>query len=213
MQFIQGISSILILFVLFIPMILISVQLTILFLILIPVIFLFTFSYGKITRKRALLGQRSLAQVNAFVQETISGILIIKSFRKEKTVYEEFQDINNQSYRINRSRALVMSTIYPGLNIIVAIFFVLLIYYGGTAIISGSLRASELYLFIQSSWIIFWPIFQIAMFWPMFQEGMAAGERLFSLQDSQPQITEGNHIIPEIKGRIEFKDVTFSYIP
>ena len=213
MQFIQAISSILILFVLFIPMIMINVQLSILFLILVPIIFLFTFSFGKITRKKALLGQRSLAQVNAFVQESIAGIQIIKSFRKEEKVYEEFQEINNQSYQINKSRAIIMSTIYPGLNIIVAIFFAFLIYYGGTAIVSGSLRASELYLFIQSSWIIFWPIFQIALFWPMFQEGMAAGERIFSLQDSQPQITEGDHIFPEMKGKIEFKKVAFGYIP
>lgn len=213
MQFIQAISSILILFILFIPMIMISVQLTILFLILVPVILLFTFSFSKITRKKALLGQRSLAQVNAFVQESLAGIQIIKSFRKEEMAYEEFQDINNQSYQINKSRAMIMTTIYPGLNIIVAIFFVFLIYYGGTAIVNGSLRASELYLFIQSSWIIFWPIFQIAMFWPMFQEGMAAGERIFSLQDSQPKITEGDLIIPEMKGKIEFKNISFSYIP
>lgn len=213
MQFIQAMSSILILFILFIPMIMISVQLTILYLILFPIIFLFTFSFRKITRKKALLGQRSLAQVNAFVQESITGIQIIKSFRKEEKVYEEFQEINNQSYQINKSRALVMTTIYPGLSIISALFFAFLLYYGGTGIVHGSLSASELYLFIQSSWIIFWPIFQIAMFWPMFQEGMAAGERMFSLQDSQPQITEGDHIIPEIKGKIEFKKVTFSYIP
>ena len=81
MQFIQAISSILVLFILFIPMIMINVQLTILFIILIPVIFLFTFSFSKITRKKALLGQRSLAQVNAFVKESLAGILIIKSFR------------------------------------------------------------------------------------------------------------------------------------
>ena len=211
--FIRSISSILILGILFIPMIMISVQLTIIFLLLVPFIILFTFSFRKIARKRALLGQRSLSQVNAFVQESIAGIQIIKSFRKEEKIFEEFQEINNQSYQINKSRAILMSRIYPGLNIIMGFFFAFLIYYGGIAIVNGSLRASELYLFIQSSWIIFGPIFQIALFWPMFQEGMAAGERMFSLQDSQPQITEGNHILPEMKGKIEFKNLTFGYLP
>ena len=211
--FIHSITAILVLIIMVIPMISISVGLTVIFLGFVPLIFLFTLSFRSAARKRMLLGQRSLAQVNAFVQETMAGIQIIKTFSQEEKVFDEFQAINNQSFHVNLNRALLMNIIYPALGIMVAVFLTFLIYFGGNAIVSNSLKASELYLFIQSSWIIFPPMFQLALFFPMFQEGMTAAERIFALMDSESKITQGNYVFPEIKGKIQFKSLNFSYTP
>ncbi|MFW9882288.1 MAG: ABC transporter ATP-binding protein, partial [Candidatus Thorarchaeota archaeon] len=67
--------------------------------------------------------------------------------------------------------------------------------------------------FLQSSLILFNPLLQIASFWPQFQEGLAAAERIFALQDSQSYIKQGNHVLESIKGKIEFDNLGFEYVP
>jgi len=211
--FMQLISSFLILIIVLIPMLLFNILLTGIFLLIVPIIFAFTLSFRKIARRKSLLGQRSLAQVNAFVQESMAGIQIIKNFRQEKSKFAEFQAINNQSFRVNMSRALFLNIIFPSLDILIGVLYSLFVYFGGHAIAMGTLSVSEFYLFFQSSWILFQPLFQISSFWPQFQEGMAAGERIFALMDSPSLIEGGDYIFEKIEGKIEFENLEFSYIP
>ena len=211
--FTELISSFLILIIVVIPMIMISNLLTIIFILMVPSVFIFTLSFRKVARRKSLLGQRSLAQVNAFVQESMAGIQIIKSFRQEGTQFDNFQAINDQSFRVNMSRALFLNILFPSLDILIGILYALLIFFGGHLITSNVLNASDVYLFFQSSGILFQPILQIASFWPQFQEGMAAAERIFALQDSQSYIKQGDYILDEINGKIEFDNLEFGYSP
>ncbi len=209
--FVSTLSSLMILVIVIVPMIIVSWLITSILLILVPIMFVFAFSFRKAARRRTLLGQRSLALVNAFVQESMSGIQIIKTFRQEKKLYDEFQAINKQSYKVNMRRALFMNILYPSLDIIVGLIFALLIYFGGNAVVIGELQMGDLYMFFQSSVIIFQPLFQLASFWPQFQDGMSAAERMFSLMDSESEIKEGDYVHPELKGKIEFENLNFSY--
>ena len=179
---------------------------------IVPLVFMFALAFRKVARRKSILGQRSLAQVNAFVQESMSGIQIIKSFRKEDAQFENFQAINDQSFRVNMSRALFLSILFPSLDILIAVLYALLVFFGGNFIIQGVLSGSDIYLFLQSSLVLFQPLLQIAGFWPQFQEGLAAAERIFALQDSQSYIKQGNFVLNEIKGKIEFDNLGFEYV-
>ena len=212
-MFTELISSFLIFMIVFIPMIIVSPLLTGVFMIIVPFVFAFTLSFRKITRKKSLYGQRSLAQVNAFVQESMAGIQIIKSFRQEESQYDNFQAINKQSYKVNMSRALYLSILFPSLDILVAVLYALLIFFGGNLILQGELSGSDIYLFLQSSLLMFSPILQIAGFWAQFQDGLSAAERIFALQDSQSYIKQGGHVLDSIKGKIEFDNLGFEYVP
>jgi len=212
-MFTELISSFLIFMVVFIPMIIISPLLTGVFMIIVPFVFAFTLSFRKITRRKSLYGQRSLAQVNAFVQESMAGIQIIKSFRQEESQYNNFKAINKQSYRVNMSRALYLSILFPSLDILVAVLYALLIFFGGNLILQGELSGSDIYLFLQSSLLMFSPILQIAGFWVQFQDGLSAAERIFALQDSQSYIKQGTRVLDSIKGKIEFDNLGFEYVP
>ncbi len=212
-MFTELISSFLIFMIVFIPMIIISPLLTGVFMIIVPFVFVFTLSFRKITRRKSVYGQRSLAQVNAFVQESMAGIQIIKSFRQEESQYDNFQAINKQSYRVNMSRALYLSILFPSLDILVAVLYALLIFFGGNLILQGELSGSDIYLFLQSSLLMFSPILQIASFWTQFQDGLSAAERIFALQDSQSYIKQGSFVLDSIKGRIEFDNLGFEYVP
>ncbi|MFX1573493.1 MAG: ABC transporter ATP-binding protein [Promethearchaeota archaeon] len=212
-MFTELISSFIMLIIVLIPMIFISPLLTGVFMLMIPIVFAFTLSFRKVARKKSMYGQRSLAQVNAFIQESMAGIQIIKSFRQEESQFDNFQAINDQSFQVNMSRALYLSILFPSLDIFIAILYALLIFFGGNFILQGVLSGSDIYLFLQSSLILFAPILQIASFWPQFQEGLSAAERIFALQDSQSYIKQGDYVLDSIKGKIEFENLEFEYVP
>ena len=212
-MFTELISAFLMLIIVIIPMIFISPLLTGVFMLIVPIVFAFTLSFRKVARRKSVYGQRSLAQVNAFVQESMAGIQIIKSFRQEESQFENFQAINKQSFRVNMSRALYLSILFPSLDILIAVLYALLIFFGGNFITQGVLSGSDIYLFLQSSLILFAPILQIAGFWPQFQEGLSAAERIFALQDSQSYIKQGDYVLDSIKGKIEFDNLGFEYVP
>jgi len=212
-MFTELISSFIMFVIVIIPMAFISPLLTGVFMIIVPIVFAFTLAFRKVARRKSVLGQRSLAQVNAFVQESMAGIQIIKSFRQEDSQFDNFQAINEQSYRVNMSRALYLSILFPSLDILIAVLYALLIFFGGNFIIQGVLSGSDIYLFLQSSLILFAPILQIAGFWTQFQEGLSAAERIFALQDSQSYIKQGDHVLDSIKGKLEFENLGFEYVP
>ncbi len=211
-MFTELISAFLMLIIVIIPMIFISALLTGVFMLIVPVVFAFTLSFRKVARRKSVYGQRSLAQVNAFVQESMAGIQIIKSFRQEESQFDNFEEINKQSYRVNMSRALYLSILFPSLDILIAVLYALLIFFGGNFIIQGVLSGAAIYYFLQGSLILFEPLLQIAGFWPQFQEGLAAAERIFALQDSQSYIKQGDYVLDAIKGKIEFENLGFEYV-
>src|SRR5439155_15987117 len=123
--------------------------------------------------------RRIQAVVSAHIQETISGISVAKTFRKEEAVYSEFLDVNNQSYRINLRTNYVFSGIFPILNILAGIGTAAIVYFGGQTAREGALTAGSWYLFIQGLTLFWFPLTSIASFWSQFQLGLAASERVF----------------------------------
>jgi ABC-type multidrug transport system fused ATPase/permease subunit len=205
-------SSFFVIIFLILIMFFINVILSLLFLITVPLYFLLAMGFMKVARRRTLLGQRALASVNAFAKETYSGIQIAKTFRQEEKLYQNFKNINNQSYKVNLRRAFLFNIIFPSLGIIQGIVLMLIVYFGGAAIFNGVISAGDLNLFIQSTWLLTFPIFQIAAFWPQLQAGLASAERIFALIDTQPKVIQTDNIKPSIlKGKIEFKNLFFEY--
>jgi len=177
-----------------------------------PLFLIAALSFRKFARKMTLLGQRALASVNAFTKESFSGIQIAKTFRRENKVYENFLQVNNQSYRVNLKRAFLLNAIFPTLGLIQGVVTTLLIIIGSRFVIEGVVGVGQLILFIQSINLLFFPLLVIATFWPMFQTGMAASERIFAIIDTLPLVVQTNNIKPsKLKGEIEFKNMTFQY--
>jgi len=209
--FMQTTSSIFVVFIILAAMIRINSRLTIVFLLMAPLIFAVALSFRKVARRRTLLGQRALAVVNAFVQESITGIQVAKTFRQESKLYEKFNNVNTQSYQVNLSRAFVTTIIFPTLSVVQGLTLALLIYYGGSATLQGQINAGDLYLFLQSLQILFFPLLSIASFWPSFQAGLSAAERIFALIDTPPAVLQRNSLKQKIKGEIVFDNLQFQY--
>jgi ABC-type multidrug transport system fused ATPase/permease subunit len=193
---------------------LVNVQLTLITLALSPFIVIVALAFRKIARETVTRSRRVNAIVSSHIQETISGIGVAKTFRQEQTIYEEFLNVNTQSYRVNLRTGYTFSSIFPILNFLAGIGTAALVYFGGSSAQAGNLTAGEWYLFIQGLALFWFPLTSIASFWSQFQLGLAAGERVFALIDAEPKVIQTDNVKPaQIKGEIRFENVDFSYNP
>lgn len=190
----------------------VNVQLTLMTLMLTPFIVFTALMFRKIARQTVTNSRRVNAIVSSHIQETISGISIAKAFRQEQAIYDQFLDVNAQSYRVNLRTNYTFSSIFPILNLMAGIGTAALVYFGGLQAQAGTLTPGEWYLFIQGLALFWFPLTSIASFWSQFQLGLAAGERVFALIDAEAKVVQTDHRdVPQLKGDIEFEHVVFSY--
>ncbi len=179
-----------------------------------PLVLLVALLFRAAARWVTQQAQRATAEVNATIQETISGIGVAKSFRQEQAVYDAFRRTNRMTYRVQLWRGWVFDTIFPALDILTAIGLALVIYYGGLRVIGGTISTGDWYLFVQSLAVFYFPLTGIASFWSQFQLGLGASERIFSLIDTEPRVMQtAEQPVETLKGRITVAQVDFAYRP
>jgi ATP-binding cassette, subfamily B, bacterial len=206
------ISQSLLVFLMIIYLFTVNIQMTVILLIIVPAIMLTSLKFRRTARQTMTNSRRQLATVNAHIQESISGIAIAKAFRREYMIYNEFKEINNKFYQVERKNGIVFGSIFPILKVVVGIGVSLIVWTGINFAQQGSLTPGEWFLFIQGISIIWLPLTAIASFWSQFQLGLAAGERIFALLDAPSEIQQTDDIYVEtIKGEIRFVDVDFFY--
>ncbi len=175
-------------------------------------ILIITLMFRKVARAVTRQGSRAMAAVNDTIQETVTGISVAKNFRKEAMIYDEFVQVNTQSYRINLRRGVVLATIFPMLNAAGGIATALIVYLGALAAINGTLSLSLWYLYIQAVDRFWMPLINIATYWNQFQQAMSSLERIFALIDAENSVRQtGSRPADGLRGQIEFRDVGFRY--
>jgi ATP-binding cassette, subfamily B, bacterial len=179
-----------------------------------PLVIIAALAFRRIARKATQQSQRASALVNSAVSETVSGIGVAKSFRREALIYSEFRETNLMQYGIKLRQSIIFGSIWPVLNIISGLALVILVYYGGVISIEtpDQLSPGDWYLFIQSVGLFFFPLTSIASFWSQFQLGLAASERVFALMDADSKVVQtGNKPVDEMHGEVIFTNVRFAY--
>src|SRR5205823_14715795 len=127
-----------------------SVQLALLAFAILPFIVLIALGFRRIARRTTQRSQRSMARVNANVQEVISGITVAKNFRQEQNMYNEFKKVNEQSYHVNVRSGFVYNGVFPLLFLVANIGTTIVVYFGGLNVLDRSISAGEWFLFVQS---------------------------------------------------------------
>lgn len=187
-------------------------RLTLLAISIAPAIIVTALAFRRIARRASRETQRARAIVNAHLQETLGGISVAKNFRQEQTIYDEFLDINEQSYGVNLREGFVYSAIFPILIAIAGIGSVIIVYFGGRSTLEGIATPGDWFLFVQAITIFWFPLTSIASFWSQFQLGLSASERVFALIDSEPRVYQiGTLPLKKVKGEIEFRNIDFCY--
>jgi ATP-binding cassette subfamily B protein len=157
-------------------------------------------------------GSRAMAAVNDNIQESVAGIGIAKNFRREAMIYNEFSEVNNQSYRVNLKRGFVLALIFPTLNAVAGFGTGTVVYFGALSVMGGTINIGSWYLFIQSVDRFWFPLINLAAFWSQFQQGLSAAERIFALIDAENTVNQiDNQPVGHLNGKIEFDHVHLEY--
>lgn len=198
--------------ILFFVLLSINVELTLLLLLMLPAIIGVSVGFRALARRATRQGSRAMAAVNDNIQESVTGISVAKNFRREAMIYDEFTNVNNQSYRINLWRGFVLAMVFPALNAMGGIAFAALTYFGAGAALLGTIDVGAWYLFIQGVDRFFWPFINLSGYWSQLQAGLSATERVFALVDAENTVIQTSHQpTPPIQGAIDFDHVTFAY--
>lgn len=189
-----------------------EVRLTLAVLAMSPFVAVVALSFRRLARRVTQQGARAMGEVNKAIQEAVTGISVAKNFRQEATIYEEFREVNEQSYAINLKRGFVLAIIFPTLNALSGLATALLLYFGGRVAVAGLITVSAWYLFMAGLDRFWFPVINISAFWSQFQAGLAAAERVFALMDVEPVVVQtDNRPVPSLVGEITFDDVSFAY--
>jgi len=178
----------------------------------IPVVLLSALGFRSLARRATKRGMQAMADVNAAIKETVSGIAIAKNFRQEQSIFGTFDAANRTSYRVNVRRGLVLTLIWPTLNALSGIFTALLVYAGGMSAAQGGVTVGAWYLFILSLGRFFDPVMNLSAFWSNIQSGLSASERVFALIDAEPNVVQAERRdVPRLRGEIRFEELSFRY--
>jgi ATP-binding cassette subfamily B protein len=190
----------------------ISWQLTLAVLFFSVAIVVVAYSLRRIARLVTRRGFQAIADVNAAIQEAVTGISVAKNYRQEAAIYSDFLRVNSKSYDINLRRGFVLSNVFPVLNMVGGAGTAALVYFGGLSAAAGVITLGAWYLFITSVDRFWFPMAQLSAFWSQVQAGLSASERLFALIDAEPTVQQSAAIDPgRLAGEISFDSVDFRY--
>jgi ATP-binding cassette subfamily B protein len=188
-------------------------RLTLLLFSFMPFIFALAAGFRALARRVTKRGMQAMADVNATVKETISGISVAKNFRQEESIFAAFDASNRLSYRVNLRRGFVLSLVFPALNAMGGIFVAILVHVGGFSAAQGLVSIGAWYLFIMSLDQFFFPILNLSAFWSQIQSGLSAAERAFALIDADPNVVQtARGSVPVLKGDVSFARLSFRYV-
>lgn len=176
-----------------------------------PISAVIALSFRRVARRVTLHAKQVTAKINADIQESISGIMVAKSFRQEQAIFDAFHERNQEAYRVGLRRGLTLNTIFPILGISSGIATSLLVYVGGLAT-RGGISPGDWLLFMQTVGFYWWPIMSISSFWSQFQDGLSAAERVFALVDAEPKVIQSDRQpVGALEGQIDFHQLRLSY--
>ena len=154
----------------------------------------------------------AIARINAFLQEAVSGMLVLQLFNREKRAFNKFSAINASHMEAFKDAIMAYAVYYPVVEILSAIAIASIIWFGGNDVIRGVASLGVLVAFMQYAQRFFRPIQDLSEKYNILQSAMAAGERVFKLLDTKIEVTSAAVTKqPQGPGRIAFEHVWFAY--
>jgi ATP-binding cassette subfamily B protein/subfamily B ATP-binding cassette protein MsbA len=190
-----------------------SWQLTLITLLVAPLMVLLT-NYWRVRVRDAYRAARlRLSLINSYLNESISGIRVTQSFRRERQNFQHFDDLNSSFFDTNILAGRLTALFFPGVDFIGSLATALVVGVGGWLVLGDALTAGVLVAFVLYVERFFDPIRELAQRYNTFQATMAASERLFALLDTQPDLLDAPEAVslPLIAGQVSFDQVSFHY--
>ena len=182
-------------------------------LITIPLIVLITKVVGNYTKKAFIKRQKHLGDLNGYIEETIGGQEVITLFGKEKYVLDEFIVKNNSLKESSLKSEILSGIIHPLMNFVNNLGFGIVVFVGGYLTLNGATTIGTITSFVNYSREIARPLTQVATLYNTILAAIAGAERVFEIMDEVVDIVEkqDSKEVIELKGEVEFKNVSFGY--
>src|SRR4029453_2311644 len=192
----------------------ISPLLALIALITVPVSIWVTTVIGKRSQPQFVAQWGSTGKLNGHIEEMFTGHSLVKVFGRQHEAAETFEEHNRALYASSFRAQFISGLIQPAMMFIGNLNYVLVAVVGGLRVASGSLSLGDVQAFIQYSRQFSQPLMQVASMANLVQSGVASAERVFALLDAPEQSPEPAAVpLPEVRGRVAFENVSFSYSP
>ncbi|SHH94668.1 ATP-binding cassette, subfamily B [Clostridium collagenovorans DSM 3089] len=197
----------------FVMMVILSPLLTVASLISVPLIFILTRTIASKTKVYFKGQQDTLGALNSQIEESISGLDVIKAFNHEEKIISEFEKLNEDYKNVGFKAQVWSGLLMPLMNVINNLSFATVAMVGGTLAIKGYITLGVIASFLSYSRQFVRPLNEIANIFNTLQSAVAGAERVFELLDEEEEIIdkEGAKELKEVRGEVEFKDIYFGY--
>ncbi len=159
------------------------------------------------------LTREKIALVTAYLQETLSGVRIVRAFGQEPRHIRQFAELNDEHREANMRTVNLNAAYFPSVELLSAVATAVILLYGGNQVVDGAVTIGVLATFVFYLQSFFDPIQQLSQLYTTYQAGMAALDKIFDLLDERPDLSDSPDAIdlPPVKGEIEFENVDFGY--
>ncbi len=193
-------------------MIIISPKLTLLSMMPMPLITILVFFLGREINKRYMKIQEQYSTITARAQESFSGIRVVKAYVQENAEIGDFSLLNLDYIRKNMSMVKIWGIFFPAIVLFSGTAVVMVLWFGGKAVISGSMTLGDFVAFTVYLLHLIWPMAALGWVVGLYQRGRASLSRIEQILNVRPIIKNGSRAISkEIEGKIEFKNLRFAY--
>jgi ATP-binding cassette subfamily B protein len=176
-----------------------------------PLLFLCTWIFRDKVRDANRRIRTSIARINAFLQEHISGMSVVQLFNRERKARAQFAELNRVYMEAYKDAILAFALFYPGVEFLGVVAIIVVFWYGGLRSLAGAVSVGVLIAFMQYAQRFFQPIQDLSEKFNILQSAMAASERIFKLLDEPVPDISGGRPLFEVRGEIEFRNVWFAY--
>jgi len=195
----------------FTQMVQVDLKLTLYTLIPFPLLSVSIFILSRVIHKRSTIVQQYLSKLTTFNQETFSGIGVLKSYGIETSIIRDFDEIANESKEKNIDLQKANALFFPTMILLIGISNLIVIYVGGMQYINNEIKIGVVLEFLLYVNILTWPVAVVGWVTSMIQQAEASQARINEFLDEKPEISNTNPNASEINGKVEFKNVSFTY--
>jgi ATP-binding cassette, subfamily B, multidrug efflux pump len=177
-----------------------------------PLIFYATSLFRRAVRESYRRIRIAIARINAYLQEHVTGIVVLQLFNREQRSYAEFEKVNRTHMDAYKDAIRAHAIYYPVVEVLSSIAIACVIWFGGNQVLRNFVTLGVLVAFMQYAQRFFRPIQDLSEKYNILQAAMASSERVFKLLDTSPEIVSpATPKVPQGPGRIEFDHVWFAY--
>jgi ATP-binding cassette subfamily B multidrug efflux pump len=189
----------------------VDLKLTLYTLIPFPLLSISIFVLSRVIHKRSTVVQEYLSKLTTFNQEFFSGINVVKSYGIEASIIKDFDEISDASKDKNIHLHKANALFFPLMLLLIGISNLLVIYVGGNKYINGEIQIGVVVEFMLYVNILTWPVAVVGWVTSMVQQAEASQARINEFLKQVPEIRNNNSLSTKIKGKVTFKEVTFTY--